>query len=299
MTRAAPSGSDFLLALAAGCERGVSVNETLALIARAGPASARLARRLSEELRGGSLAAALTAVGLIATDEQPILALAEEHARLGAALRWAARQQKESGERRQTIRNAVIGPLVLAMAGLAAEPLPQLILGNATLWTALRPALALGAAVTLALFLLSRVKIRDGEAEAAGLISLFADAGSLALAPRAARAISAPWADALAAVAADPRASVPMFSEPFALALQVGIGAADLPARFAAVHDEAEKKSTSRLRAIARVLAFVVLGMVALHGAVKLLSSPLPGVGGDLNLPELKELEQELENAGH
>jgi hypothetical protein len=287
------------LALAAGCERGVSVNETLALIARAGPASARLARRLSEALRGGSLPAALAAVELIAPHEQPTLALAEEHNRMPAALRWAARQRQESGDRRRTIRNAVVGPLVLAMAGLAAEPLPQLILGNATIWTALRPALALGAAATIALFLLSRVKIRDVEAEAAGLLSLFADAGSLALLPRAARAISAPWADALAAVAADPRASVPMFSEPFALALQVGIGAGDLPARFALVHDEAEKKFTSRIRGVARVLAFVVLGMVALHGAVKLLSSPLPGLGGDLNVPDLKELEQELENAGH
>lgn len=304
MSRGVPSTTDFLLALAAGFEQGAPLVDTLALIARAGPASAKMARRLSEELRHGSFAKALKAVELI--DDEGLVALAEECGKLPPALRYVSRQRRFLVERRRSVRNAVVGPLVLALAGLAAEPLPQLALGAASVWTLVWPPLLLLGLAALAHRLLPRVPLRgslatlDGEASAAAMISIFAEGNQLGLAPRAARAAGLqPWADALAVAAADPKASVPTFSEPFALALQVGLGAADLPSRFATIYQESQTTLTSRLRTFARVTAFSLLAVVALHGAWKLFSSPLPGLGGDLNSPELKDLERELENAGH
>jgi hypothetical protein len=131
----------------------------------------------------------------------------------------------------------------------------------------------------------------------AGLIARFAEPNQLALAPRAARAAGAQLqVDALAAVAADPAAAVPTFSEPFALALQVGLRAGDLPERLAAFHRAAEAEWTARLRTIARVFAFTLLAIVALHGVAKLVTTPLGGNLGES--PEIKELEKELENLG-
>jgi hypothetical protein len=141
----------------------------------------------------------------------------------------------------------------------------------------------------------------DGEADAAALVAAFADGDGLGLAPRAARVEAAqPYAEALAIAAADPATSVPAFSEPFALALQVGLRARDLPPRLDAFHRAAATRLTARLRSLTRVAAFAVLAAVALHGVMKLTASPIPGLGGNLmNLPEFKELEKELENAGH
>jgi hypothetical protein len=90
-----------------------------------------------------------------------------------------------------------------------------------------------------------------------------------------------------------------MFSESFGLALVTGARMRDLPARFASLHRQAAQTLTSRLRTIARGLAYAVVAIVFLHGALRLLSSPLPGLGGNLgDSPELRELERELESPG-
>jgi type II secretory pathway component PulF len=323
-TRTPPTTADLLETLAASCEAGLASGETLALIARAGPASARVARQLSEGLRSGTLTAALGTSKLLAQEEQPVVALGEEVGRLPSSLRWAVERNRARSERRRAIRGAVIGPLLFAMLTLLAEPLPAVVLSAGTFWTALRPVILLAASATVAFLVLPRIFARairsqraqallspvplvgslmrlETEASAAALIAAFSDSHDLALAPRAVRAVGAgAYADALAVAAADPLASVPTFSEPFALALEVGLRAGDLPTRLAAVHRAAQETLTVRLRATARVLAFTVLAFVALHGVLKLLSTPLPGLGRDLGgSPELRELERELENAGH
>ena len=88
MSRPPPLSEDLLEALAATLEAGTNPNETMAIIARAGPASARMARRLSEELRGNTLTAALAKLELLSKDEQPVVAVGEEAGRLPSALRW-------------------------------------------------------------------------------------------------------------------------------------------------------------------------------------------------------------------
>jgi type II secretory pathway component PulF len=322
--RTPPRKDDVLEALAATFEAGLAPTEALATIARAGPASARLARLLSERLQRGTLAEALAFLKLIRRNEQAVIALGEELGHLPLALRWAIERSRIRRERVRAIAGAVIGPLLFAIFTGLAEQLPALVVGGSSWRSAFGSVLiviGLAAAALVALprlpvppALLGRVRTFAGrvpgigslirladEATAAALIAAFGDARSLAVAPRAARAVAPQaYAEALTAAAADPLASVAMFSEPFALALAVGVRAGDLPSRFAAFHRRAAAILTARLRATARVLAFAIVFVVALQGVLRLLSTPLPGLGGELgNSPEMRELERELENAGH
>jgi len=322
--RRPPRKEDVLEALAATFEAGLPPAEALATIARAGPASARLARLLSERLQTGTLSQALMSLKLIARDEREVIAIGEESGRLAPALRWAIQRSRIRRERIRAIAGAVIGPLLFAVFTGLAEQLPALVVGGSSWRSAFGSVLllvGLGAAAVVVLprlpvppALLERVRTLASrvpgvgslirladEATGAALIAAFAEPRALAVTPRAARAIAPQaYAEALTAAAADPLASVAMFSEPFALALSVGVRAGDLPARFAAFHQRAAATLTARLRATARVLAFAVVFVVALQGVLKLLSTPLPGLGGDLgNSPEMRELERELENAGH
>ena len=156
---------------------------------------------------------------------------------------------------------------------------------------------AAAAAVPLARNLVSL----ETEERAASLVAAFADERALALAPAAARvAVAPPFADALTLAATDPFAPVTTFSESFGLALVAGAQAGDLPARFARFATAAARTTTGRLVAIARVAAYAVVLAVFVHAALRLLAAPLPGMGGDLgNSPELRELERELDSAGH
>lgn len=302
MARNPPSAADLLEALAAGFSAGATLDETLSLIARAGPASARQARVLSERLRAGSLAEALSSTRLIAREEAAVMALAGEVGRLPRALAWAAERARLGDARRRAIRRAVLGPFVFIALSLAAEKLMPVIVGGASTWTFLRSLVVWSAlaAVAVMIFPALVAKIlgrRGAEATAAGLVALFAEANQLGAAPQAARGMGAQiHADALTAVAADPGASVPVFSEPFALALQVGIRAADLPQRLEALRKKLDGDLTARLRSVARLAVFALLAGVALHGLIALFSTPLPGLG---NSPELKDLERELENLGN
>lgn len=313
-SRVAPAAADLLLAIAANLEAGATLGETLRLVARAGPASAQLARRIDDALRGGSLAAALRGAAIVGADDAAIVALGEEVGRVPAALRWAAGRAQLGAERRRAVRSAVSGPLVLAALGLLADSLPQLVLGAFRWGPALRPLalLALGLAIAwvavprlgAALHQLAArsprvdalLRVGD-EARLAALVALFAESKTLGLAPRAARLVVQPArAAALEAIAADPLAPVAALSESLALALQVGLSVGDLPARAAALATTLEATWTARLRATARALAFGVLAIVAVQGVHKLLSSPLPGLGGELGTsPEMRELEKELD----
>jgi hypothetical protein len=306
--------------LAATLESGVAPTEALALVARAGPASARVARQLSEALRTQTLTVALTAEKLLAPEERALVAFAEETARLPSALRWVVERRRIKSERHRVLVGSTVGPLLFALLTLLAEPLPAVFLGTGSFGGVVRTIVLVGAsgafafvALTRALRMpparraLSRVPVLssllqlDDEAATAALIIAFADANDLALAPRATRAFHAgPYAEALAAAAVDPHGSVPTFSETFALALRVGLRVGDLPARLAVFHRTAQAKLTTRLRGLARVLAYSLLSLVVLHGLIKFLSTQLPGMGGSPgNTPEMQELERELDNAGH
>jgi hypothetical protein len=320
LSRTPPSTEDLLEALAATLELGVAPIEALALVARAGPASARVARQLSEALRTQTLTVALTVQKLLAPEERALVAFAEETARLPSALRWVVERRRIRSERHRVLVGSTVGPLLFTVLTLVAEQVPAVFLGTSSFWGTLRTIVLVGASVACvvlgltraprlprARLALSRVPLLssllqlDDEAATDALITVFADRNDLALTLPATRALYAgPYAEALAAVAADPLGSVPTFSEPFALALRVGLRVGDLPARLAAFHRAAQAKLTARLRVLARVLAYTVLSVVVLHGLLKFLSSPLPGIGGDLgNSPEMRELERELENAGH
>ncbi len=113
-----------------------------------------------------------------------------------------------------------------------------------------------------------------------------------------ARIVAPSTAAALDSVAKDPFAPVPLFSESFALALSVGARVGDLPARMAKWQAAAAERLTARLRAAARIVAYLILVIVVVQSAVKLMSGPLPGLG-DVNSPEMRELEHELDSAGH
>ena len=112
-----------------------------------------------------------------------------------------------------------------------------------------------------------------------------------------------PFADALGTAAADPFASVVIFSEPFALALLVGSQTRDLPARIAAFHERAARGLTAKLRSLARTLAFAVVFVVVAHSVVKLMSTSIPGLGGlggDFgSSKEMRDLEKELDSLQH
>jgi len=321
--RAAPATYELLEALAANLETATAP-EALAVIARAGPASARLARVVEERLRAGSLAAALAEAKLITRPEQALVAVGEEAARVPAALRCLVERGLVADERRRVVRNVVIAPLSLAAMSILAEQLPAMVLGGGSLGRAFIT-VALMAAATAALLIglprlwahaiwgarlraaaakipFARALARgDAEERAAAVVAAFADKGDLGRAPLAARAIvPAPFADALALAAANPFAPITTFSESFGLALATGARTGDLPARMAKLHHAAARATTARLRSIARVVAYAVVLIVFLHGAAQLLSTPLPGLGGDLgNSPEMRELEKELESAGH
>lgn len=321
--RAAPATYELLEALAANLETATAP-EALAVIARAGPASARLARTIEEQLRVGSMAKALSAAGLISRDEEALITVGEEAARLPAALRCLVERGRVAVERRRVVRNVVIAPLSLAAMSILAEQLPAMVLGGGSLVHAFGTVALLAAATAGLLLGLPRLwshaiwgaRLRDvvakipfmralarGDAEerAAAVVAAFADKGDLGRAPLAARAIvPAPFAEALALVAANPFAPITMFSESFGLALATGARTGDLSARLAALHQVAARATTARLRSIARVAAYAVVLVVFLHSAAQLLSTPIPGLGGDLgNSPEMRELEKELDSAGH
>ncbi len=325
--RAPPKADELLEALAAALAAGLSNRDALSLLAATGPASAASARRIEEQLKDGSLAKALTAAGLVAPDEAAVVAVGESEGRLAAALNWAVKRARTRRERRRAIVGGVIGPMAFAALTLLSTPLPSLAMGGgaASLAGAVKSTLELlfGAAAALwgIPWLFAHPKLGPtarsvaarlpfggsllrlaGETEAAAIVASFADATQLGAAPAAARAIvPAPYADALAAAAADPQLRAVAFSESFGLALAVGARTGELRARLAAFHDDGQRRLTARLRNMARVVSYVVAVAVAAQGALKLLSTPLGGVdlGGVGNSPEMRELERELDNAGH
>ena len=324
MARAAPAVEDVLEALAATLAATASAHEALAVVGRAGASSARLTRALQNRLRGGTLAAALTAEQLVSESEAAIVRVAEEAARLPAALRWIAARRRAGRERQRAIRAAVVAPLALTLVTLLTEPLPAVVVGAGSFGPAIASA-GLVLAVTAALLLgaprlLAHVRLGarirawaavvplvrglvqlETEERASSIVAAFADDRALALAPMVARAVVAPsYATALTQAATDPFAPVTTFSESFGLALVAGAQAGDLPARFARYADAAARATTSRLVAVARVAAYALVLAVFLHAALRLVAAPLPGLGGDIaNSPELRELEREIESAGH
>lgn len=321
-SRGQPEAADLLEAIAASLETGLALPEALRRIGRAGPASARAARQISDAVRGASLPLALHKLAWIPREALPVLEHGEAVGRLPSALRWAATRAWRRRDRRRALASALLGPLALAMLGLLAESLPAAFLGSLGWWPLLRPVATLAGATAILLlggprlvdrlpaglrsharrvpFVERLVRLAD-EAELAGLVAALADGQQLGAAPAAARFLPlGESATALASVAADASAPIPTLSEPVALALATGLVAGDLPSRFSALHQELDARLTQRLRLLVRVAAFAVLAVVAIQGVRKLTSGPLPGLGGDLgNLPEMKELEHELELLGH
>ena len=320
----APAVEDLLEALAATLAATASTTEALAVVGRAGPASARRARALQNRLRSGTLATALAAEGLVTPSEEAVVRVGEEAARLPAALRWVAEQRRSGRERQRAIRGVVVGPLALALVTLLTEPLPAVVMGAGSFGPAIASSSLLLAATALLLLgvprLLEHARAgarirawaaavplvrglvdRETEARAASIVAAFADERALALAPTAARAVVAPpFAAALTQAATDPFAPVTTFSESFGLALVAGAQLGDLPSRFTRFAAAAARAMTGRLVAIARVAAYATVLAVFLHAALRLLATPLPGMGGDFgSSPELRELERELDSAGH
>lgn len=325
MTRSPPTHADVLEALAASLGAGLSVGDACRVIARAGPASAQLARQIDDGARATPLPAVLASLGLIAEDAKAVLTFANTAGRLPAGLRWVAARAAARQRRGRALLGAIAGPLVFAALGLLLEPLPQLFLGGAFPWrSALRPTALLLGTTALAITLVWRYGSRviagvrtpgarvpfvgalfrlDAEADAAALIAEFADAEGLGAVQGAAPLVlAADWAQALAAIAADPTAPVTTMSETMALAIGAGQTARDLPSRFLAIARALEERLTARLRTTVRLAAFAVLAAIAVHGVQRLLATPLPGLNGDLgnlplgNTPEMKELERELDN---
>lgn len=322
--RSAPRHEDVLEAFASALEAGLTPADALALIARAGPTSARLAGTIKEALRGGSVASALAAARLLAADEKAVITVGEEVARVASALRWAVDRERIRRDRRRALLATIIGPLTFAALTMLTEPLPAVVMGTGSFARAIGGVILLVATAAAALVGLPRLlahpslgpRIRaigmalplvgpllrqEAEDRAAAVIAAFADPGDLALAARVARLVVPPlFADALATAAADPFASVIGFSESFGLALVVGGRAADLPARIGAFHQTAARALTARLRSVARTLAWVVVLVVVAHSAAQLLSTSIPGLGGDLkSSPEMRELERELNSIEH
>jgi hypothetical protein len=320
----APAAEDLLEALAATLETTGSPVEALELVTRAGPSSARRARSIRNRLRDGTLATALAAEGLLTSEQRELVNLGEESARLPAALRWVVERRRVSRERQRAIRGVAMGPLALAIMTLLTEPLPAVVMGagsfghaifSASLLLAATAALLLGIprllahqtigarvrALAAAVPLVRALVRLETEERAASIVAAFANARELALAPLAARVVvPQPYVAALAHAATDPFAPLTTLSESFGLALVAGVQCGDLPARFAAFAAAAARATTARLLAIARVAAYAVVLAVFLHAALQLLAGPLPGMGGGLgNSPELRELERELESAGH
>ncbi|HWE28941.1 MAG TPA: type II secretion system F family protein [Polyangia bacterium] len=320
----APAVEDVLEALAATLASTASTSEALAVVGRAGPTSARLTRALQNRLRGGTLAAALTAEQLVSEREAAIVRAGEDAARLPAALRWIAAQRRTSRARQRAIRGAVVAPLALALVTLLTEPLPAVVVGAGSFGPAIVSTSLLIAATAALLFggprLLAHVRVgariraaaaavplarglvrMETEERASSIVAAFADDRALALAPTVARAVLAPpYVAALTQAATDPFAPITTFSESFGLALVAGAQAGDLPARFSRHADAAARVTTGRLVAGARVAAYALVLAVFLHAALRLLAAPLPGLGGDIgNSPELRELEREIESAGH
>ncbi|HEY2746121.1 MAG TPA: type II secretion system F family protein [Polyangia bacterium] len=309
----------MLEALASALEAGLTAAEALAVIARAGPISARLARTIEESLPRGSVAGALHATHLLGRDGKAVIAVGEEVARLAPALRWAVDRERIARQRRRAIVAAIIGPLTFAALTMLTGPLPAVVMGTGSFARAIGEVLLLVAAAAGALFGLPRLfehptlgaRIRavgmglplvgalfrqEAEDRAAAVIAAFADPADLALAARIARlVVPPPYAQALASAAADPFASVIAFSESFGLALAVGGRAGDLPARIGAFHQSAARALTQRLRGVARTLAFAVVLVVVAQSVTKLLSTSIPGLGGDLgSSSEMRDLEKEL-----
>lgn len=325
MTRRPPTHAALLEALAANLGAGLSVGDACRVIARAGPASAQLARQIDDGARSAPLAVVLAKLGLIAPADEAVLAFATAGGRIPAGLRWVAGRAAVRQQRGRALLAAITGPLIFAVLGLLLEPLPQLFLGGAFSWgAALRPTAILLGTSALAIALVwrytSRVLARmrtpgarvpwvgalfrlEAEANAARLIADFADADRLGAVAGAARLVLADeWAAALAAIAADPTAPVTTMSETMALAIGAGTSARDLPTRFAAIAHALDELLTARLRTLVRVAAFAVLALIAVRGVQRLITTPLPGLNGDLgnlpigNTPEMKELERELDN---
>ncbi len=219
---------------------------------------------------------------------------------------------------------AVIGPLTFAALTMLSGPLPAVVMGTGSFARAIVDVILLGAvaagalvglprllahpslgarihAVGMSLPLVGALFRQEAEDRAAALIAAFAEPADLALAARVARfAVPPPYAQALESAAADPFASVVAFSESFGLALAVGGRAGDLPARIGAFHQAAARALTARLRGVARTLAFAVVMVVVAQSVFKLLSTSIPGVGGDLgSSSEMRELERELNSIEH
>ena len=311
-TRTPPTRDELLAALASALASGASPPAALAWLAGAGPASARVARQLEEGLKSGSLSSALTSAGLVAADEAAVVAAGDA----SAALAWTVDWRRIRAERRRAIRGAVIGPLAFAALTLLAEPLPSLVMGAGLFGGALRATLLLAAATAALWFGVPRLLVRrrawfarvpfvgallrlDEEDAAAALVAAFAARDNLGAAPSVARAIAAPFAESLIAAAADPSLRAPSLSESFALALSVGARQGELPARMAAFHADRARTLTARLRRVARVVAFAVAAAVAVQATSHLLSGPLPGLGGNVDTPEMRELERELDSINH
>jgi len=320
---AGPSTAQLLSALAAATAAGLTPSEACSTIARAGPASARLARRLDEAMQGKGLTAALGVVVGLDAEERLVLALGEEAGELGAALRWASERRAARRARFVALRGVVIAPLLITVTTVLTEPLPAVALGTGSMWPTVR-ALLWACGATLAAWLIvrrlltlprvaagvralgraiplwSRLVRIDDEARCAALVATFARDGSLGVAPRAARALlPAAQAHALERADAEPLAALSSLSEPLALALAVGQRTRALADRLAEFRRDAEARVTARLKLLVQLVAWSAVLITALHAGRQLMTMQLPGLGGDLgglgNMPELKELERELD----
>jgi type II secretory pathway component PulF len=322
--RSSPQNEDVLEAFASALEAGLTAAEALAVIARAGPTSARLARTIEASLAQGGVANALHATRLLGGDGKAVISVGEEVARLAPALRWAVDRERIARQRRRAILAAIIGPLSFAALTMLSGPLPAVVMGTGSFARAIGEVILLGVVAAGALVGLPRLfehpalgaRIRaagmslplvgalfrqEAEDRAAGVVAAFADPADLALAARVGRfVVPPPYADALATAAADPFASVVAFSESFGLALAVGGRTGDLPARIGAFHQAAARALTARLRGVARTLAYAVVLVVVAQSVGKLLSTSIPGLGGDLgSSSEMRDLEKELNSIAH
>lgn len=319
-TRAPARSHELLLGLAAQLDAGVTPSAALAGLAAAGPAAARTARRIEEHLAGHTLASALAEVGLVDAQEAAVLAIGEEHSGFARALSWALERRAMRRTRRRALLGAVLGPLAFIALSLLSEPLPQIAIGGLSWWVALRAPILRIAGGAFALFALPWILVRaglgpgvrelgarvplarallhhDNEHRLAAMIAAFAEPRGLGAAVSAAPVVvPARLAEGLVAAAADPQLRSTIYSEALELVLIVGARVGDLPNRAHAYYLAEHARLTARLRLLARIVAFGAAAIVAIHGALSLLSTPIGLGAGTSSTPEMKELERELEN---
>jgi hypothetical protein len=323
----------FLEALADCLEAGNALEESLGMVAAAGPAAAALAGRVRRSTRRDQpVAAALRDSGLVDDDERAMLDAAGVGELIPELLRALAVRRRRRVGRRWTLLRGLVGPFVVGAITAVLDPLPNVVSGGDFVLPAVRGLLlviVLSAASVLgvgALFTSRRtrgpvlrvVSSLPGAAWLAGLyaeeelttkLMPFAGHGAVTDAGLAAAAVALDWSPLVTPLRVGARtddARKPLGGlEPIArllsldtnLAVVGGVAARRLAERLRQRSDAIADVLTSRIRLLVRLGAY---GIVIVWSTVSILGTLVRGVPGMPTLPggavtgDEKQLEELL-----